>query len=82
MKKPQLQVFRSLAPEFTVGWKREDLPMVHGFAQALPGTAFQPSDGHGGPHWPCKVCDYHGYTEEDFYRDMVVLMKKEKIDSN
>jgi|APFre7841882654_1041346.scaffolds.fasta_scaffold04698_2 hypothetical protein len=47
MKKPQLQVFRSLAPEFTVGWKRADLPMVHGFAQALPGTAFQPSDGHG-----------------------------------
>jgi hypothetical protein len=49
--------------------------MVHVFAQAKPGEPFQPSNGRGGPHWPCPVCEAHGYTKEDFHREMVELMK-------
>jgi hypothetical protein len=73
--KPKLKVFRSLAPQNSVGWLRSDLPMVHVFAQALPGETFRPSNGpEGGPHWPCIVCEYHGYTQEDFHSDMLELM--------
>jgi hypothetical protein len=74
--KPKLQVFRSLAAQSSVGWLRSDVPMVHVFAQALPGEAFRPSNGpEGGPHWPCIVCDHHGYTQEDFYVEMLALMQ-------
>lgn len=82
MKKPQLKVFRSLAASYSVGWKREDVPMVHVFAQAEPGAVFQPSDGHGGPHWPCTVCSQHGYTEEDFHKDMTAIMEDQKRMAN
>ncbi len=73
MKK--LKVYTSMATSSSsVGWERDDVPMVHVFAQAEPGTVFQPSDGRGGPHWPCKVCDWHGYTAEDFNAQMLEIM--------
>jgi len=63
----QLRVFASMGGTYGVGWPRDDLPMIHMFCASVPpGAAFQPSDGHGGPHWPCDVCDTHGFTEQDF----------------
>lgn len=74
--KKQLYVYGSMNPNScSVGWMRDDLPMVHVFAQAAPGAVFQPSDGRGGPHWPCKVCDHYGYTEHDFDEQMTALMR-------
>jgi len=52
--------------------------MVHVFAQVEPGAVFQPSDGHGGPHWPCTVCSQHGYTEDDFHKEMTAIMEGQK----
>ena len=64
---PQLQVFSSVVGTYTVGWHRDDLPMIHMFFKGVPsGESFRPSDEHGGPHWPCDVCDTHGFTEQDF----------------
>lgn len=62
-----LSVYRSLAPQFALGWLRDDVFMVHGIAQASPGEDVVPSDGRGGPHWPCEVCDAHGYSEALFH---------------
>lgn len=62
----RLQVFPSLGNTFAVGWLRDDVPMIHTFANVAPGTRFQPSDGKGGPHWPCSVCKAHEFTEQDF----------------
>lgn len=56
-----LQVYRSLGALLSVGWERDDVPMVHVFAQAAPGSAFKVDR-----HWPCPVCAAHGYTETDF----------------
>lgn len=58
-----LELYRSLGTTLSVGWAREDLPMIHVFFQAEPGqrVKFELSD-----HWPCKVCKDHGYTIEDF----------------
>jgi hypothetical protein len=75
----QLRVYTSLDPKNSVGWMRDDIPggyVVHVFAQALPGAMFQPSDGRGGPHWPCEVCKMHGYTEADFHEQMLELMRE------
>ncbi len=71
----RIRVFSSLDSTNSVGWAREDLPLIHVFAQAKPGEAFQPSNGNGGPHWPCAVCDAHGYTPEMFHAQMLVLME-------
>lgn len=72
----QLQIFRSMDPmSQSVGWLRDDpTKMVHVFAQAAPGEPFQPSNGRGGPHWPCSVCESHGYAELDFKQQMLALM--------
>lgn len=75
MAKPKLQIYPSLGTTFSVGWMRKDVPMVHVFAQAKSGEKFWPSDGHGGPHWPCIVCDYHGYTENDFHKEMREIIR-------
>jgi len=57
-----LRVYRSLGEELSVGWERDDLPMlIHIFASVRPGAAFS-VDGH----WPCEVCKKHNYTEQDF----------------
>lgn len=70
----QAQVFQSLGETVSVGWLRDDVPsVVHVFAQCKPGERFQPSNGAGGPHWPCKVCEAHGYTEDDFHAQMGAL---------
>jgi hypothetical protein len=59
----QLQVYSSLGTTFSVGWERDDLPMlVHVFANAAPGERFDVQK-----HWPCKVCESHGYTEVNFH---------------
>ena len=65
-----LRVLRSMGAKFGVGWERDDVDMIHIFATAAPGEAFCASNGHGGPHWPCEVCDSHGFTEADFYDQM------------
>jgi hypothetical protein len=80
MKKPQLQVYGSLTTTLSIGWPREDLPVIHVFVQAEPGKPFWPSNGRGGPHWPCKVCKEHGYTKKDFYEQMAVIMDKERLE--
>ena len=69
-EKKQLKVFRSMGAQFGVGWTRDDLPMIHVFAMAASGERFRPSNGDDGPHWPCTVCDDHGFTEADF-RDQI-----------
>lgn len=72
--KKKLRVYPSLARTLSVGWMRDDLPMVHVFGQAEPGQIFQPSNGHGGSHWPCSVCEEHNYTVMDFDQQMCELM--------
>jgi hypothetical protein len=72
----QLQIFGSLAAEQSVGWLRDDARLVHVFAQAKPGERVMPSDGCGGEHWPCQVCDHHGYTEEDFWSQLAQLVNE------
>ena len=68
----QLQVYRSLGTALSVGWPRDDVPtVIHVFAQAEPGASFKPEDGYGNPHWPCRVCKAHGFTESDF-RDQIL----------
>lgn len=74
--KKTLEVIPNLEGDLAVGWMRDDMSHVfHAFAMAAPGAAFQPSNGHGGPHWPCPVCDAHGYTEADFDEQMNKLME-------
>jgi hypothetical protein len=68
----QLTVLPSLGTTYSVGWLRDD-GLFHQFAQAVPGERFRPVNGNGGPHWPCSVCDAHGYTEADFDRQMKQL---------
>jgi hypothetical protein len=64
----KLQVFTSIVGTYTVGWERDDLPLIHMFFEGVaPGEPFRPSDDAGGPHWPCMVCDTHGFTEQDFH---------------
>lgn len=61
--KPKLQVYRSLGESLSVGWERRDVPrLIHVFAQVVPGAAFS-VDGH----WPCPVCDEHGFSADDFH---------------
>ncbi len=72
----QLKVFASLGSTHSVGWERDDLPMVHVFGNAEPGARFKPSNGRGGPHWPCPVCQAHGYTEADFHRQLKALASR------
>lgn len=67
MSAKHLKIFPSMAGTFGIGWKRDDAPMMHLFANEAPGALFQPSNGRGGPHWPCPVCEAHGYTKQDFY---------------
>jgi len=55
---------------YGVGWERDDLPVIHVFAKAAPGDMFTASNGHGGPHWPCEICDAHGYSEADFHEQI------------
>jgi len=72
----QIQVYESMDPKsYSVGWLRDDMPVVHVFAQTSPGQPFQPSNGRGGPHWPCDVCEGHGYTELDFQDQMLEIMQ-------
>ncbi len=74
----QLEIYRTLGGgEQAVGWLRDDLKGVaHVFAKGKPGEMFQTSDGYGGPHWPCPVCDSHGgYSAEDFDRQMRELTR-------
>lgn len=71
----QIKVFGSLTDVLSVGWMRDDIRMVHVFGQARAGEPFQPSNGQGGPHWPCAVCEHHEYTREDFIRQMTALSK-------
>lgn len=64
----KLAAYPSLAGTVAYGWMRDDLVHVlHIFLNALPGDQVQPSNGRGGPHWPCPVCTSHGYTEADFW---------------
>ena len=72
----KLQVFASMGEEFSVGWKRDDAPLIHVFAQAKPGHRFTPGNGRGGLHWPCPVCDAHGFTEGDFYEQIADALKR------
>ena len=74
-KLKQLKLYRAFDGENAVGWDRDDVPMVHVLGKARPGAKFQPSDGHGGPHWPCPICDAHGYNETHFRNQMLWLMK-------
>jgi len=71
----QLQIFRSMAEANSVGWVRDDVHMMHVFAQAKPGEHIVPGDGHGGKHWPCVVCEHHGYTEAIFWSQLAALIK-------
>ena len=72
----QLEVFRSLGETVSIGWKRDDVPRIHVFGQGKEGEYFQPASGpEGGPHWPCVVCDHHGYTEADFHEQLTRLLK-------
>lgn len=59
-----LNVYASLDPNlFSVGFPRDDLRnVIHTIAQAAPGEPIIPSNGHGAPHWPCAVCEAHGYS--------------------
>jgi hypothetical protein len=66
----ELKIYPSLTTTQSVGWDRDDAPLVHVFAQAEPGQPFTPTNGRGGPHWPCKVCIYHGYTKADFHNQI------------
>jgi hypothetical protein len=63
MKPRVLELYRSLGTTLSVGWERTDLPLIHVIFQAEPGeyVNFKLSS-----HWPCKVCEDHGYTIEDF----------------
>ena len=73
----QLKVYRSLATSLSVGWQRDDLPLVHVIAQAEPGEVITPSKGpQGGPHWPCTVCENHGYSEKLFYEQLPAALEK------
>ncbi len=72
----QIKIYPSMLSTLSVGWLRDDLPMVHVFAQAEPGAAFRTGNGNDYPHWPCAVCEAHGYTEADFGRQMLELMAK------
>lgn len=71
-----LNVYSSLAPDFMFGWKRNDVPIVHGLAQAKPGERIVPSDGQGGAHWPCAVCQMHAYTEALFYEQVADALER------
>ena len=75
-EKKTLRVFRLMGFTLGVGWMRDDIPMIHMFASVLSGEKFQSSNGHGGPHWPCDVCDEHGYIEEDFHDQIVEALEK------
>jgi hypothetical protein len=72
----QLKVFRSMGTKLGVGWMRDDVHAIHVFAMAAPGELFQPSDGHGGPHWPCGVCDEHSFTETDFHNQILDALER------
>ncbi len=74
----QLKIYASLGKEVSIGWARDDVPMVHCFASVLPGKNFKPSNGRGGPHWPCTVCDAHNYSENDFHTQMQALMRAQE----
>lgn len=72
----KLRIFESMGSALGVGWERDDHPMIHLFALAEPGEVFQPSVLGGGPHWPCEVCDEHGYTEQDFHGQIIEALNK------
>lgn len=67
----RLEVYRSLGPELSIGWERDDLPLIHVFAQKVPGGAFS-VDGH----WPCQVCEAHGFTERDFHSQISAALER------
>lgn len=74
MKRKQLEILQSLGTTRSVGWVRDDIPsLFHTFADAERGARFVPSNGRGGPHWPCPVCEAHGFTEWDFHTQMTAL---------
>lgn len=72
----QLRVFPSMAGTYAVGWVRDDVKVVHVFANARSGQRFRPSNGRGGPHWPCEICESHGFTEQDFHNQIRAALAK------
>ncbi len=73
----QLEILQSVAPGLHgIGWMRNDLPMFHTFSIFKDGEEIIPSNGRGGNHWPCKVCQEHGYTEEDFNNQLANMVDK------
>lgn len=76
MADKQLELYHSFGGTIGVGWLRDDMKVIHMFANERPGEIFQPSDGNGGPHWPCGVCDEHGYTEKDFRDQILPALEK------
>lgn len=72
MTRPELRIFPSLGREYSIGWERRDLEgVVHVFAQAEPGAPFSVEG-----HWPCPVCDAHGYSEADFREQVAPLLAR------
>lgn len=73
----QLGVFHTMGGTLGVGWKRDDVNMIHLFANVAPGEKFQPTSGSlRGPHWPCNVCDSHRFTEKDFHDQIQSTLDK------
>jgi hypothetical protein len=81
MKK--LEIFPSMGGTYGVGWMRDDAPMIHLFANAKSGESFRPASGpEGGPHWPCEVCEAHGYSEKDFHAQIGDALERGPHNSN
>lgn len=63
-----LNVYASLGETLDLGFLRDDVPnVIHTIARAAPGDPIIPSSANGGPHWPCQVCEEHGFTQALFY---------------
>ncbi len=58
---PKLKVYPDMGGEVQAGFMRTDVPMFHSVAREKQGCAFDPAE-----HWPCTVCEVHGFTLEDF----------------
>lgn len=64
MKKPKLEMFDApFAQKIAIGFRRQDVPMVHVIAQEKPGDPFQVDDHFAA----CEVCKAHGITHDDFH---------------
>lgn len=59
--KPTIGIYPDLGGGLHVAYPRNDCPLAHTIVRAEQGAEFDP-----GSHWPCDVCEEHGFSPGDF----------------